>query len=108
MDNPLYTLPMSNLNDVSLEEKQKALSALEHGQVVYFPNYYFSPEKQNDEILSETILDSRHKNISYDYQRQKLGAINQQHANPELSQLLSAFMQGFALYSRELIDTLFP
>lgn len=108
MDNPLYSLPTSNLNSLSVEEKDNALSALEQGQVVYFPNYCFIAEKQNEALLSETILDSRHKNISYDYQRQKLGAINQQHANPELSQLLSAFMQGFALYSREIIDTVFP
>lgn len=108
MDNPLFTLAVNDLNDLSTTDKRQSLHALEQGKVVYFPTYSFTAEKHSDALLSETILDNKHKNVSYDYQRQKLGKINQQHSNPELPILLKSFMHEFAEYSHQIITTLFP
>jgi len=108
MDNPLFTLATDDLKKLTDEECKQALTALEQGLVVYFPAYSFAAGKQTEALLSETILDSRHKNVSYDHQKQKLGAINKHHTHPNLSALLKSFMHDFAEYSHQLVNGLFP
>ncbi|QRN05155.1 hypothetical protein GH742_11000 [Legionella sp. MW5194] len=109
MVKPIFTVENPDLNQSDASTLAQALSALESGQVVFLPRcFYSSNEGLEQDLLSDTILDSKHKNVSFNYKTQALGAFNQQHINPDLSDRLTAFMRGYALFARELIETLFP
>lgn len=107
MNQRLYTLDLSHLNTISPPILANAISALESGQVIYLPNYAFTLEKADHELLTETILDTHHKNVSYDYSKQQLGRISQS-ASLEQSQKITAFMHRFAEYARELVSAIIP
>jgi hypothetical protein len=109
MNDSLYTLTTDNLGSLKDAEKAHALSALESGQVVYFPSFYFHlPETDHDQFLSESILDGKHKNISFDYLSQKMGGLHKALQNTEVAASLKSFIEGYALFSKKLVDTLFP
>lgn len=105
----LFTVDTANINHLDAPTRQATLSALESGQVVFLPGYFYSSkEGLEQELLSDAILDSKHKNVSFNFKTQTLGVYNQQGFNPDLSDRLTAFMRGYALYAKDLIDTLFP
>ncbi|MGQ3890594.1 Kdo hydroxylase family protein [Legionella sp. CNM-4043-24] len=109
MTDPLYSLTCDSLERLDAQEKQAALTALESGQVVFFPALSFAlPETDTDKFLSESILDGRHKNISYDSRRQKLGGLNQTLVKTDFAVHLQSFMQAYAQYARQMVDELFP
>jgi len=109
MDELLYTLAINKLETLTTEHQQFALEALESGKVVHLPSYYFhSPALADKEVLSETILDGKHKNLSFDYRSGRLGGLQKKHSNPDLQATLQSFMQGYAVFSKLLVDTLLP
>lgn len=109
MNDPLYILPDSHLDAVSDAEKQAALAALESGQVVFFPTLCFTlPQEQADQLLCESMLDGKHKNISFDNQSKKLGGLKPALASTDFAGHLRDFMQDYAHYAKTLVDTLFP
>lgn len=99
--NTITTNDISTLKDTS---SQETTLTLEQGRIVYLPNYSFKLQADEQVLLSESILKPKHKNISYNYQRKHLAGLN----TTDLSELTQAFMERFALYSKELIDTLLP
>ncbi|WP_028387778.1 Kdo hydroxylase family protein [Legionella fairfieldensis] len=108
MDERLYTLDVNNLTVLTKEEKHLALNALECGQVVYFPGYSFNLQvSEQNTLLTDNILDGKHKNVSFDYQKQRLGGFHQQN-NDSLTAILHSFMQRYSTFARNLIETLFP
>ncbi len=107
MDDYLYTVNAHDLDSLQKENKQQALTALESGQVVYLPTYTFTPSGDDQMILSESILDTKHKNISYDYRSQRLAGLAAA-TPPNLSVMMQQFMHQFAGYAKQLIDTLLP
>jgi hypothetical protein len=109
MDELLHTLDHDNLELLSAECKELALNALENGKVIYFPSYSFSmsPDEKNL-LLSDKLLDGKHKNISFDYRTKKLGGFRQDNINASLTAVLHPFMQRYAEYSKHLIDTALP
>jgi len=109
MDELLFTLDTDNLQQVDLLQKTSALSAMESGKVVYFPTLAFNSEPiQIEKLLSESILDGKHKNISYDYLTQKMGGYDKKHIEHNLPQTLQTFMHGYAEFAKQTVDTLFP
>jgi hypothetical protein len=89
------------LDDVNPEE---STSSLESGNILFFPNHYY--ERVELELLSESILDSRHKNVSFDYQSNKLGAFKKE--QPGLDKQLISLMRGYAEFSQRLIEKAVP
>lgn len=106
MDEFLYTLDDNNLDSLSIECKELALKSLEEGKVLYFPAYTFAMQpSEKDHLLSDKILDGKHKNVSFDYLRQNLGGFNQ---DASLAALLKPFMQRYAEFAKQLIDSVLP
>ncbi len=83
---------------------QESINDLESGKVLFFPDYYYGPIEPS--LMSETILSSTHKNVSYDYKRKKLGAINQ--SMNGLSQQIEHMMEGYAEFAHQLIQKAIP
>ncbi|WP_133127031.1 Kdo hydroxylase family protein [Legionella nagasakiensis] len=108
MDDRLYTLEVENLHNLQEKHKQQALTALESGKVIFFPLYSFMPGENEQFILSESILDRKHKNISYDYKQQRLGGLAITNQSSALLPVMQAFMHRFANYARQLVDELLP
>lgn len=107
MDNLLHRLDLDNLELLSSDCKTKALDSLETGKVIYLPSYPFSLNAEEEgQLLSDKILDGKHKNISYDYQSQRLGGLDLNKI--ALPLILKPFMQRYAEFARELIDKLLP
>jgi len=98
MDSCLLTLRVDKIN------QPKSLEGLEEGRILLFPEYCFSPIDSS--LMSESVLDGSHKNVSYDFKRQKLGAFNQ--SNAELAPGLQQFMHGYAQFARQLIQSTLP
>lgn len=108
MNERLYTLKISHLNELNTEETKQAISSLESGKVIYLPNYPFTRQKDDAQLLSDKLLDGSHKNISFDYSRKKLGAFN---ALPDVAnskEALQQFMQRFAEFAKELVNQVCP
>lgn len=109
MAEPLLTYKMADVQSMSVEQKHQALSGLESGQVIFFPSCSFLTKTPIAEgLLSETILDGKHKNISFDNRCQKLGGFSTGHANAALPDLLKTFMQAYAQYAKQIVDTVLP
>jgi len=107
MDERLYTLSVDDLSLLRDENKQQALSALEFGKVVYFPSYSFTVATNEQHLLSESILDGTHKNISYDYTRQRVSGLEADSGH-SLEEQVQQFMHRFSEFSKQLLDTLLP
>jgi hypothetical protein len=89
------------LDEVNPEE---STSSLESGKILFFPNHYYDCVKP--ELMSESILDGRHKNVSYDYTKNKLGSFKQE--QPSLDKQLIQLMRGYAEFSKQLIESTLP
>jgi hypothetical protein len=108
VDEKLYTLDVGDLDALDTMQKHFALTALESGKVVYFPSYFYSSSAFSENLLSESILDGKHKNISFDRLTGRLGGFQKQHADAELPLQLKVFMQNYANFAKQIIDSVFP
>ncbi len=107
MNERLLTLDLSHLSALTPEIIERSLAALESGQVIYFPHYSFRPDKTETVLLSESVLHPKHKNISYDYRKQRLAGLSTL-ASSELTRVTSLFMHRFAEYTRQLVIGIAP
>jgi len=107
MDDYLYTVNAQELDSLQKENKQQALAALESGKVIFLPAYTFKPSGDEQMILSESVLDKKHKNISYNYRNQRLAGVAAD-TPPGLPVMMQQFMHQFAEHAKQLIDTLLP
>lgn len=105
MNNCLYEITEQDVSFIDKATQQKAITSLESGQVIYFPNYFFALKEDENALLSETVLDPKHKNISYDYNHQKVAGLRD---SLILQPILHQFMHRFAEFSRQLVDTALP
>ncbi|WED43759.1 Kdo hydroxylase family protein [Legionella cardiaca] len=109
MDQLLHTLDIDNLSSLTEEAKQLAMSSLEKGQVIYLPFYSFHMDStEQEQLLSDKILDGKHKNLSFDYRTKRLGGIDSNAGNAPLTTLLKIFMQRYAEFAKSLVNSLFP
>ena len=107
MNEQLQTLDIINLNSLTTHDKQITLSSLESGKVIYFPSYFFDlKSSEKESLLSENILDGKHKNISFDYTHQRLGGFHRN--NADLATSLKAFMRRYAEFAKNLVNTTLP
>jgi hypothetical protein len=79
-------------------------TALESGKILFFPEHVYT--NFSSSLMSESILDGRHKNVSFDYAKNKLGAYKKEEPGLEL-QLLQ-LMSGYAGFSMQLIEKTLP
>lgn len=106
MNEPLYTLTGDKLNTLQGNESSSCC-ALEQGKVIFLPNYFYQSALLDHSLLSDDLLDGKHKNISYDYRSEKIGGLNPQ-CPGEIALHLKQFMADFALFAKTLVDTLLP
>lgn len=106
MENHLFNLNNTDITTIENTTQQHAIHALETGKVLFLPNYSFN--HQNVEpLLSENLLDGKHKNISFDYLYQKLKGFNSE-LDQATKSLLHNFMHCFAEFSQSLIHAVLP
>jgi hypothetical protein len=98
MNSPLLTQTLEHINP------EASTQALESGTVLFFPEHYY--QRVEPALLSDSILDARHKNVSYDYKKNKLGAFKSD--TPGLDARLVDLMRGFAEFSMHLVEQALP
>ncbi len=86
----------------------KAVSALESGCVLYFPELSFPLQQQDGDLLTESILDGVHKNVSYNAEKQRMGGIDDKLSHTETKDQLKSFMQRYADYAEHLVKQTLP
>ncbi len=107
MNQQLYTIYSTRLNSITDETIKHAVTALETGQILFCPHYPFIPNTDEKALLSESVLNPKQKNISYDYLKSKVSGLSTS-STPETSILMSSFMHRFAEYAQSLVTTLLP
>ena len=105
MDDYLYPI---NMQELHLADQQHAMTALESGKIIYFPTDSFTVQADEHILLSESVLDRSHKNISYDYCRQRLAGLAKTDSSSTLPATMQEFMRRYAQFSKQLVDTLLP
>ncbi|CEK11267.1 Kdo hydroxylase family protein [Legionella hackeliae] len=109
MDQLLHTLDVDDLDSLTLDAKHQALISLEAGKVLYLPFYSFHLDaSEQNQLLSDQILDGKHKNFSFNYQTKNLGGKDSQPHNLTMATLLKVFMQRYAEFTKKLITTILP
>src|SRR3990167_2032858 len=104
MDDHLYTISSTTINELKNLSKSDNIKALENGQVVYLPNYSFDLEDKEKVLLTPQVLKPKEKNISYTYLTNKLAGF----ANTVDINLLQQFMHRYTEFAFNLIISLFP
>jgi len=105
MDDYLYTINERTINSIGSADKKSAIKAIESGKIIYFPRYALIPQTNEQPLLCESILDAKHKNISYDYAKQSIAGLTKKN---KLNALAQQFMHRYALFARQLVDTVLP
>ena len=93
MDDYLFTIDSEHLNPLQDETKNKALVSLERGQVVYLPNDGFTVNANEYPLLSESILNPKHKNMSYDYLNERIAGLNTTNEAESMTALICMLLQ---------------
>lgn len=102
----LYTLNTSVWTDpFSAEEHEKAMEALEKGQVLYFPSLPFNVRQEEKRLLAPSVLKGKSKNVSFDPRKNEL---KRTACSGEKALLLKNMMSRFADRSTLLLETLLP
>lgn len=104
MNERFFEMEITPLTHLEKTIQHSATAALEVGQVVYLPKLAFLLRPDEEVLLSESILSSGHKNVSFDIKRQKIAGID----DPKLRDKTAFLVERFAHFSRGLIDQLFP
>lgn len=107
MSHPIFTCDTADPALLDAATQHTALKAIEQGKVIYFPNYSMPLPAQN--LLSkETLLDGKHKSISYNPQTQKLGGINTRHSDASVYPALQTYLQDYYAWATRLVKITFP
>ncbi|HRD71230.1 MAG TPA: Kdo hydroxylase family protein [Legionella sp.] len=85
-------------------DSAQSIKCLEEGKILFFPDYYFAPVDKT--LMSDSILHGTHKNVSYDYKRNKLGAFNKEASN--VSNKLEFLLKSYAEFSLDLVQKTLP
>ena len=89
----------------STGQKDRALEALEHGRVLFFPNLTFQLQSEEAGFLSPSWSSGRAKNISLDLSRAQMKGT---HVTGDEAERLLAMMARYAQETRHLIEALLP
>ena len=93
----------SNLHIITEQSSQttNTTHALESGRVVYLPDYPFNLQSFEQALLCESILDPKHKNISYNILNNKLHGVSKNFSSHTTTML--NFMQRYAHFAKDLV-----
>ena len=85
-------------------------NSLECGEVIYLPHNAFDVLHAERWIFNEHLLAAKYKNISYSYLKAQLSGYDANFLNIHQYTVdtLQALMQRFALFAKNLIDSMFP
>jgi hypothetical protein len=102
----LETLPLNDwTGPFDTETKARALSALERGAVLFFPNLAFTLSEAEKQFLDARVSDGKAKNISLDHTSGKMQASS---LTGEKAQQLAAMIERFGQQATGLVHALFP
>ncbi|MCC5792671.1 MAG: Kdo hydroxylase family protein [Legionellaceae bacterium] len=108
MTTVLHTVSKAELSgNVALCTSQ-CLQALEEGKVIFLPEHTPAVSPQMRPKLEANILDGKHKNLSFDVQRQTIGGLNPLMKGQTQAQFLLHFMNDFANYAKGLVTQILP
>lgn len=85
-------------------DSQQSVNALESGTILFFPGHHY--QLVDESLRSESILDKSHKNVGYDYTRERLGAFNKN--SIALEGKLTELMRGYAEFAFQLVKETLP
>jgi len=109
MHNPLYAIDVKDINSLDHVTKEQAITSLESGKVIYFPAYSFELKENEHNLLSEGVLDTKHKNISYDYSLQRLAGLAESVSAFGIEPIaMLQFMHRFAVFAKQLLAETLP
>lgn len=108
MDNYLHTIKKNDLYRLTESNQTLTTQYLESGKLIYLPDYAFSLTHLEQDLLTDSILAPKSKNISYDYSKQRLNGLSKNNQSSTLSGLIQPFMHRFADFSHDLIKSLLP
>lgn len=109
MNKHLYTLDIPLLEPLAPQLQQQATTALEEGQILFFPTLTLDSSLLSERKLwSENFLDKTHKNVSYHYTTQQLGKLKKPQPDLEVTTLLQSLMNHYAKFAKNLIDQVLP
>jgi hypothetical protein len=102
----LTTLDLAEWNvAVPQNLRNDAAAAIESGKVLYFPKLRFALNRDEDVLLSPTVLGGGDKNVSYDPANGKIkGAVVEGTTAP----ILRAMMRRYSDYATRLVREIFP
>ena len=105
MSDLLYTMLSKQLHAIDAAHCNLMRDALESGQVIFCPHYAFLPVADERDLLSLTQSDLTQKNISYYHIKNHVLGIS---STSRHRSSLQGMMRRYALFARQLVDTLFP
>lgn len=105
----LHTLTTSSwTGPFSTVEQESAITALENGKVLYFPNLPFEFSSAEGVLLTPEILAEGVKNISFNPQSGKIKGAVAYNKNRSLSEIATLLMVRFFNNSRFLLNNIVP
>lgn len=104
MNEFLHTIKGQSLSTLQTKMNINPLHALEEGQVIYLSELPFPLKAEETPLLTPTVLDRKHKNVSFDFKRQRLGGTS----SAQLEASLKSMMGRFAEFAQQLTLQLFP
>ena len=101
----IVNLPITDLQQpFSADLQDQAIRALEHGDVLVFPNLGFEMSENEKQFLSPLII-GKSKNVSFDINN---GTLQGSSVDENATVLLQQMMRRYAIFSKGLMDHLFP
>jgi len=91
-----------------IDNKQPLLKALESGRVLFLPEQSLTLDQDEQQLLTEELLDGSRKNISFNVKNNKLSAFKPLEGLNNTEDCLRHFMHRFAHYAKDLVDILLP
>jgi len=102
----LLPLDLADWNGtVPRQVRDDALAAIESGKVLYFPNLCFPLKREEDSLLSPSVLENGDKNVSYDPAN---GKMKGSAVEGETARILKSMMQRFSASATQLVREMFP
>ena len=102
----LESLPLTGwTGPFDAQTKARALSALESGAVLFFPNLAFTLQDSEKQFLDAGVSDGKAKNISLDHNTGKMQASS---LTGEKADQLAAMIERFGAQAANLMQGLFP
>lgn len=102
MENIIHTLPLSEVSKEPFKTRE-FMDFLENGQVIFLPNLPFQAHELHEkERFGASILDGKHKNVSFNIQTKEIGGCHTKEDD------LRLMMERYAHFAKELILSLCP